>query len=119
MDSINFRLEGRLSLAARMLVAIGSGDSRNSEYGQGPWIINYRRTSIVHLSLPTSSLQLSGHTEYQWMSSRFVASGLLPRSLLLGRNGRWHVFDRALDWCGHPVKKVECGAIVIRRPLTE
>ena len=119
MGSINFRMKSRLSLPARMLVAIGSGDSPNSEYGQGPWIIKPRRTSIVHLSPTNSSLQLSGHTEYQWMSWIFVASGLLPWSLLLGRNGRSHVFDRGLDWCGHPVKKVECGAIVIRRPLTE
>ena len=79
MDSINFRLEGRLSLVARMLAAMCYGDSQNSEYGQGPWIINSRRTSIVYLSLPTSSLQLSGHTEYQWMSSMVVASSLPPR----------------------------------------
>ena len=42
-----------------------------------------------------------------------------PRSLLLGGNGRCHVFGRGLDWCGNPVKKVECGAIVVRRPVTE
>ncbi len=77
MDSINFRLEGRLSLVARMLAAMCSGDSRNSEYGQGPWVINSRRTSIVHLSLPTSSLQLTGHTEFQWVSSMVVATCLL------------------------------------------
>ena len=119
MRSINFRMESRLSLTARMLVAMCSGDSRNSENGQGPWIIKPRRPSIVHLSLPTSSLQLSGHTEYQWMSSMVVATCLFAWSLLLGGNGRYHVFDRGLDWCGLPVKKVECGAIVIRRPLTE
>ena len=78
MGSINFRMESRLSLAARMLVAMRSGDSRHSEYGQGPWIINSRRTSIVHLSLSAPSLQLSGHAEYHWMPSIFVASGLLP-----------------------------------------
>jgi len=119
MDSIIFRMESRLSPAARMLVAMCSSDPRNSEYGRGPWIIKPRRPSIVYLSLPTSSLQLTGHTEYQRMSSIFVASSLLPGSLFLGGNGRCHVFDRGLDWCGLPVKKVECGAIVIRRPLTE
>ena len=33
MGSINFRMESRLSLTARMLVAMCSGYSRNSEYG--------------------------------------------------------------------------------------
>ncbi len=45
--------------------------------------------------------------------------GVLPWSLNLGRNGRCHVFVRGLDWRGLPVKKVECGEIVERRPLTE
>ena len=119
MGSINFRIESRLSLAARMLVAMCSGDSRNSEYGLGAWIIKSRRPSIVHLLPHTSSLELTGYTECQWMSSMVVATCLLAWSLLLGGNGRCHVFDRGLDWCGLPVKKVECGAIVIRRPFTE
>lgn len=119
MGSINFRMESRLSLTARMLVAMCSGDLRNSEYGRDPWIIKSRRPSIVHLSLPTSSLELTGHTKCQWMSSMVVATCLLAWSLLLGGNGRCDVFDRGLDWCGLPVKKVECGAIVIRRPFTD
>ena len=94
MRSINFRMESRLSLTARMLVAMCSGDSRNSEYGQGPWII---RPSIVHLSPTTSSAELTGHTECQWVSSMVVATCLLAWSLLLGGNGRCHVFDRGLD----------------------
>ena len=119
IGSTIFRMECRLSLAARMLVAMCSGDSRNSEYGRGAWIIKPRRPSIVRLLPHTSSLELTGYTKCQWMSSMVVATCLLAWSLLLGGNGRCHVFDRGLDWCGLSVKKVECGAIVIRRPLTE
>ena len=97
MGSINFRMESRLSLTARMLVAMCSGDSRNSEYGRGAVIIKPRRPNIVHLSPTTSSAELTGHTECQWVSSMVVATCLLAWSLLLGGNGRCHVFDRGLD----------------------
>jgi len=110
MGLINFRMGSRLSLTARMLVAMCSGDSRNSENVRGAWIMKPRRPSIVHLSPTTSSAELTGRTECQWVSSMVVATCLLAWSLLLGRNGRSHVFDRGLDWCGLPVKKVECGA---------